>query len=82
MNASGDHAAYLIRPDSVSSFATPGAVPGMGAEGADGRDKRGHDEVREKQHDRISDIAGAAGPGRDRGVGGIFVSGGGRIRHG
>jgi hypothetical protein len=47
MTASGDHAAYLIRPDSVSSFAMPGPVPGMGAEGADGRDKPGRDEMRE-----------------------------------
>jgi hypothetical protein len=39
MTASGDHAAYLIRPDSVSFFAMPGAVPDMGAEGADCRDK-------------------------------------------
>jgi hypothetical protein len=44
MTASGDHAAYLIRPDSVSSFAMPGPVPRMGA---DGRGKPGHDEVRE-----------------------------------
>jgi hypothetical protein len=47
MTASGDHAAYLIRPDSVSSFAMPGPVPGIGAESTDGRDKPDHDEVRE-----------------------------------
>ena len=47
MIASGDHAAYFIRPDSVSSSAMPGPAPGMGAEGADGREKPGHDEVRE-----------------------------------
>ena len=47
MTASGDHAAYLIRPDSVSSVAMRGPVPGVGAEGADGRDKPDHDEVRE-----------------------------------
>ena len=47
MIASGDHAAHLIRPDSVSSFAMPGPVPGMGAEGADGRDESRHDEVRD-----------------------------------
>jgi hypothetical protein len=47
MTVSGDHAAYLIRPDGFSSFAMPGPVPRMGAEDVDGRDKPGHDEVRE-----------------------------------
>jgi hypothetical protein len=47
MIVSSDHAAYLLRPDSVSSFAIPGPVPDMGAEGADGRDEPGRDEVRE-----------------------------------
>jgi hypothetical protein len=43
MIVSGDHAAYLIRPDGFSSFAMPGHVPGMGA---DDLDEPGHDEVR------------------------------------